>query len=56
MTVTVIPIFTGVLGIVTKRFVQGLVDWEIRIQLEFIQTTALLRLARVLGDLRRLVV
>ena len=40
MRVTVIPIVVGVLGIVTKRLVQGLEDLEIRQWGDTIQTTA----------------
>ena len=42
MKVTVIPIITGALGTV-----KGLEDLEIRGQVETIQTTALLRSARI---------
>ena len=42
---TVIPIVSGMLGTVTKEFVMGLEDLEIREQVETIQTTALLRSA-----------
>ena len=44
----VIPIVIGVLDTVTKGLVQGLYDLEIRGWVETIQTTALLRSARVL--------
>ena len=43
--VTVIPIVIGAPCIITKGLVQGLEDWEIRGQVETIQTTALLRSA-----------
>ena len=46
--VTVIPIVTGALGTVTKGFIQGLDDLEIRGQVKTIQTTALLRSTRIL--------
>ena len=48
MKVTVIPIVIGILGIVTKGWVQGQEDLEIRERVETIQTTALLRSARIL--------
>ena len=48
MKVTVIPIVIGLLGTVPKRLVQELVDLEIRGQVETIQTTPLLRLAKIL--------
>ena len=49
MKVTVIPIVIGTLGTVTKGLIQGLEDLEIRGWVETIQTTALLRSARILG-------
>ena len=48
MKVTVIPIVTVPLGTATKELVQGLKDLEIRGQVETIQTTVLLRSARIL--------
>ena len=48
MKVTVIPIGTGVLSTIGKGLVQELVDLEIRGRVETIQTTALLRSARIL--------
>ena len=48
MKVTVIPIVIGALGTVTEELVQGLEDLEIRGRVETIQTTALLRSARIL--------
>ena len=57
MKVTVIPIVICALGTVTKRFVQGLEELERRQRVEIIQTTALLRLTRILRrvlDLMRL--
>ena len=48
MKVTVIPIVIGALGTVTKGMVQGLEDWKIRERVQTIQTTALLRSARIL--------
>ena len=45
---TVKPIEVGALDTVTKGLLQGLEDTEIRGQVETIQATALLRLARTL--------
>ena len=42
-----IPIVTGALDTLTKGFIQGLKDLEIRGPVETIQTTALLRSARI---------
>ena len=44
---TFMPIVIGALGTVTKGLMKGLEDFEIR-GVETIQTTALLRLARIL--------
>ena len=49
MKVTALPIVIGVLGTVTKGLVQGLEDLEITGRVKTIQTTALLRSARILG-------
>ena len=61
LKVTFIPIVIGALGTVTKGFVQGLEDLDIRGRIETIRTTALLRSARILrrvpetwGDLLQL--
>ena len=48
MKVTIIPIVISAFGTVTKGLIQGLQDLEIRGWVEPIQTTALLRLARIL--------
>ena len=48
MKVTFIPIVIGTLGRVTKGLLKGLEDLEIRGRVETIQTTALLRSARIL--------
>ena len=57
MKVMFIPIVIGALGTLTKGLIKGLEDLEIREQVETIQTTTLLRSARILRrDLRRLVV
>ena len=47
MNVTEIPIAIGALGTVTKGLVLGLEDLEIRGRVDTIETTALLRLARI---------
>ena len=48
MKVTVIPLVIGALGTDTKELVQGLEDLEITGRVETTQTTASLRLARIL--------
>ena len=48
MKLTVIPIVIGTLSTVTKGLVQGLEDLEIKGEVDTIQATALLRLARIL--------
>ena len=48
MKVTIIPIVISALFTVTKGLVQRLEDLEIRGRVEIIQTTALLRSARIL--------
>ena len=49
---TVIPIVIGAFNTVTKELIQGLEDMKIRGLVGTIQTTALLKLARLLrGDL-----
>ena len=45
---TIIPIMIGALGKVTKGLLKGLEDLEIKGLVETIQTTALLRTARIL--------
>ena len=52
MKVTVMPIVVDELGIIPKGLVKGLEDMEIRGQAESIQTTALLKSARILGRLQ----
>ena len=57
MKVTIVPIVIGALGTVTKGLLKGLEDLEVGGWVETIQTTALLRTARILRrdwDLRRL--
>ena len=46
--VTVIPVVIGILGTVTKGLIQGLGDLEMRGRVDTIQTTALLKPARIL--------
>ena len=48
MKVTIIPILIDALGTVTKGLIKGLEDLEIRERVETIQTTTLLRSARIL--------
>ena len=48
MKMTVIPIVIGALGTVTTGLVQGLEDLEITGGVKTIQTTALVRSARIL--------
>ena len=48
MLVTIIPIVTGAFGTVTKGLRKGLEDLEVGGRGETIQTTALLRTARIL--------
>ena len=56
MKMSIIPIVAGAVGTVTKGLLQGLEDFEIEGRIETSQITALLRSARILGDLRRIVV
>ena len=51
MKVTVIPIVVGILGTILKKLVKGLEDIGIRGQVETIQTTVLLRSARILRNI-----
>ena len=48
MKVTIVPILIGALGTVTKGLLKGREDLEVSGQVETIQTTALLRTARIL--------
>ena len=48
MKVSVVPVVTSSIGTVTKGLVQGLDDFEIRGRVKTIQSTVLLRSARVL--------
>ncbi len=48
MQVTIIPIVIGAFGTVTERLLRGLEDLEVGGRVETIQTTALLRTARIL--------
>ena len=47
MKVTIVPIVIGALGTVTKGLLKGLGDLEVGGRVETIQTTALLRRARI---------
>ena len=48
LKVTIVPIVIGALGTITKGLLKGLEDLEISGRVETIQTTALLRTARIL--------
>ena len=48
MKVTIVPIVIGALGTITKGLLKGLEDLEIGGRVETIQTTALLKTARIL--------
>ena len=48
MKVTIVPIVIGALGTITKGLLKGLEDLEVGGRVETIQTTALLRTARIL--------
>ena len=48
MKVIIIPIVIGVLGTVTKGLLKGLAELEVDGRVETIQTTTLLRTARIL--------
>ena len=48
MQVTIIPIVIGVFGTVTKGLLKGLEDLEVGGRVDTIQTTTLLRTARIL--------
>ncbi len=48
MKVTIVSIVIGKLGTITKGLLKGLEDLEVDGQVETIQTTALLRTARIL--------
>ena len=48
MKVTIIPIVIGAFGMVTKGLLKGLEDLEVGSRVETIQTTALLKTARIL--------
>ena len=48
MKVTIIQIVIGALGTVTKGLVQGLKNLELTERVEIVQTTVLLRSARIL--------
>ena len=48
MKVTIVPIVIGAFGTVTKGLKKGLEDLEVGRRMETIQTTALLKTARIL--------
>ena len=48
MKVTIIPIVIGTFGTVTKGLLKGLEDLEVADRVETIQTTTLLKTARIL--------
>ena len=48
MKVTIVPIVFRALGTITKGLLKGLEDFEVGRRVETIQTTALLRTARIL--------
>ena len=48
MRVTILPIVIGALGTITKGLLKSLEDLEVGGRVETIQTTALLRTARIL--------
>ena len=48
MKVTIVPIVIGALGTITKGLLKSLEDLEVGGRVETIQTTALLRTARIL--------
>ena len=48
MKETIVPIMIGALGTITKGLLKGLEDLEVGGWVETIQTTALLRTARIL--------
>ena len=48
MKVTIVPIVISALGTITKGLLKGLEDLEVGERVETIQTTALLRTARIL--------
>ena len=48
MKVRIVPIVIGALGTITKGLLKGLEDLKIGGRVETIQTTALLRMARIL--------
>ena len=50
---TIIPIVIGAFGTVTKGLLKGLEDLEVGGRVETIQTTALLRTARILRRIMR---
>ena len=54
MKVTIVPIVIGAFGTITKGLLKGLEDLEVGGRVETIQTTALLRTARIRDESWRL--
>ena len=54
MKVTIVPIVIGAFGTVTKGLLKGLEDLDVGGRMETIQTTTLLKTARILGESWRL--
>ena len=52
MKETILPIVIGALGTITKGLIKGLEDLEVGGRVETIQTTALLRMARILRQVQ----
>ncbi len=52
MKVAIVPIMIGALGTITKGLLKGQDDLEVDGRVETIQTTALLRTARILRRVR----
>ena len=52
MKVTIVPILIDALGTITKGLLKGVEDLEVGGRVETIQTTALLRTARLLRRVR----
>ena len=53
MNMTIIPIVIGAFGTVTKGLLKSLKDLEVGNRVETIQTTALLKMVRLLEESRR---
>ena len=53
MKITIVPIVIGTLDTITKGLLKGLNDLEVDGRVETIQTTVLLRTARILKRVRK---